>query len=360
MKFFKLLRLDTPQKWAYFILGCLALMTAYFLVLDRFAPSTDDATVQSYVINVSSYINGTVDKVYIHENQLVEKNAPLFSVDPKEYELALAAAQTNLLLTIQQDKENVQEMDKATEKLSTAKAELTYQTAHHESFKVLLAQGAISQDLFSKDLALLVKSQQAVNEAEKVVNQTKQMVGPSINGVNIHVIQAKNAIDTQQLNLSRTIIYAPNRGYVTNLQLQKGSFVAQGKNAITLIDQANPWIQANLKENNLSRIQIGQPVLITINTYPGKIFKGSVESIGWGGQSASTGEGATLPSIQKTNNWVNLAQRFPVQIKFDSPDNLSLRVGSTAIITVQTTSNFLIRGLAYATQWIRAYAQFFY
>jgi multidrug resistance efflux pump len=335
-------------------------MTLYFLVLDRFAPSTDDASVQAYVINVSSYINGTVDKVYVHENQLVEKDAPLFTLDPKEYELALAAAQNNLILTIQQGKENAQKVAEAQENLNSAKAAFEYHKTHHDSFTALLAQGAISKDLFDKDLALLTKSQDAVVEAEKALTQAEQVVGPSINGVNIHVIQAQNAIDSQKLNLARTTVYASKTGYVTNLQLQKGSFVTQFKNAITLIDKENFWVQANLKENNLSRVKIGQPVLVTINSYPGKIFKGSVESVSWGVQNASAGNGAPLPTIEKTNNWVNLAQRFPVKIKVDLPGNFPLRVGTTAIITVQTTSNFFIRGLADGSQWIRAHAQFFY
>ncbi len=351
---------DTPQKWAYFMLSLILIITVYFLVLDRFAPSTDDATVQAYVINVSSYLDGTVNQVYIHENQLVTEGSPLFSLDPKAYELALKKAENNLVLTQDQDKENAQKVDAAEEKLKTAQANLNYELAHHESFKALLAQGAISQDAFNKNLALLVTMKDNVSEAEKALTQAKQALGTSVDGVNIHIIQAENLIHSAKLDLSRTTITAPQTGYVTNLQIQKGSFVTQGKNAITLIDKQNYWIQANLKENNLNRVHLGEPVLITINTYPGEIFKGSVESIGWGVQSPSVGHDASLPSIEKTNNWVNLAQRFPVKIKFDFPRNLPIRIGTTAIISIQTSSNFIIRGLSYSNQWIRAHAQFFY
>jgi multidrug resistance efflux pump len=355
----KVLKLDTPQKWAYTLLVCIGIIAVYFLILDRFAPSTDNATIQAYVINVSSYINGTVDEVYVHENQQVKKEQTLFRLDSKAYELALAAAENNLTLTIQQEKENLQRVDEAQQKLNTAKAERDYQKNHHDALGELFKQGAISKDLFDKETALLVKSEDAVIEAEKALIFAKQVVGPSINGVNIHVIQAQNAIDAEKLNLTRTTIYAPKEGYVTNLQLQKGSFVTQGQSAMTLVDRQSFWIQANLKENNLNRIEVGQPVLVSIKAYPGKIFKGSIQSIGWGVQTPSAGNGVALPTIEKTNNWINLAQRFPVNIKVQLPESLPIRVGATAIVTVETTSNPVIRGLSSFMQWIRSNAQFF-
>jgi multidrug resistance efflux pump len=351
---------NTPQKWAYFAISLIFIITVYFLVLDRFAPNTDDATLQAYVINVSSYLNGKVEQVYIHENQLVEKNAPLFSLDPKEYELALKKAENNLILTQDQVKEDAQKVEAAQEKLETAKANLTYATTHHEALSSLLAQGAISQDAFNKNAALLVTIKESVNEAERVLAQAKQNLGTSVNGVNIHIIQAENLINAAKLDLSRTTINAPQTGYVTNLQIQKGSFITQGKNAITLIDKQNFWIQANLKENNLNRVHPGQPVLITLNSYPGEIFTGSVDTIGWGVQSPSAGHDTSLPSIEKTNNWVNLAQRFPVKIKFTLPEHHPIRIGTTAIISIQTSTNFIIQALSHWNQWIRAHAQFFY
>jgi len=303
MKFSTSNLFNTPQKWAYWLLSIIIIFVVYFLLLDHFAPSTDDATVQAYVINVTSYDQGKIIQLDAKENQSVQKGDLLFVLDPKPYEYAYLKAKSNF----------------------------DYAQAHFLALKKSYDQGAISRDQF-----LSARSD---------------------------YLTAFEALQTASLDLTHTKVYAEESGYITNLQVRVGSYINAGGAALTLIDKTHFWIQANLKENDLERVLPGQKVKFSLNNLPAKVFIGQVETIGPGVSTSDNGEGSLLPNIEKTNNWVNLAQRFPVRVSIDDfPKNLlnHLRVGTTAIITVYTTDNKIINAFADLNQWIRTTAQYLY
>lgn len=352
---------NSPRKWAYWMLGFVIIMTAYFLILDRFAPSTDDATVQAYVINVTSYDDGKIVSLAIKDDEIVKQGALLFSLDKKPYLYALNKAKTNLALTQQMVEVDQQAVDASQAKLKEAQASFDYEHAHFQSMASLYQTGAISRDNFEKARQLDSVAYQSVIAAQKDLLAAQETLGPSLNGVNIHVQESQADLDTAQLNYDHADVYAPSNGYVTNLQIRLGSYISAGGRAMTLIDKSHFWIQANFKENDLGRIQKGQFAFVTINNYPGQIFHSTVESMGWGVNTPDNGMDALLPTIDKTNNWVNLAQRFPVKLTVDQISaEHPLRVGATAIVTVFTTQNTLIEFFASLNQWIRAYAQYLY
>ena len=108
------------------------------------------------------------------------------------------------------------------------------------------------------------------------------------------VAEVKAQLADARLNLEWTRIYAPANGYVTNVQLRDGSYAYAGKPVLTFIDAEQWWVVANYRENCLERIRAGQPVGLTFNTYPGRVFSGTVQSVGWGvdeGQGVPSGVG---------------------------------------------------------------------
>ena len=356
---------NSPKKWATWMLSLVIIFTAYFLILDRYAPSTDDAVIQAYVLNIASYDSGKIDFLNLENNSFVTKNQILFKLDPAEYLNNLNKAQADLILAKELVKQYSEGVLIAQDKLKQAQADFSYQDLHFQALKKLYENKAISQDNFNLAQNKEILARQALFSAEQSVMAAQELLGPDIQGVNVHIFQAQSEIDNATLDLSRTEIKAPSDGFISNLQVQKGAYIQAGGSALTLIKN-DFWVQANFKENDLERIQIGQKVWVTINNYPGKIFEGEVENLGMGVDVPSDGRGVILPSIDKTNNWVNLAQRFPVSIKIKGLDNnlnnqnYILRVGATCIVTVRTSNNFLINKLAEFNQWIRAMAQYMY
>ncbi len=353
---------NSPRKWAYWMLGSVIIITVYFLILDRFAPSTDDATVQAYVINVTSYDSGKIVNLAVKANQKVKKNDLLFSLEKSQYLYLLNKAQAELALTeqtVQADQEAVQT---AQAKLKSAQANFNYEHQHFQSLTALYKTAAISRDAFEQAQEADTVADQSVIQAQRNVLMAEALLGPSVNGVNIHVLDSQADLNTAKLNYGYTDVYAPANGYVANLQVRLGSYISAAGNAMTLIDSDHFWVQANFKENDLSLIQSGQPAWLTINNYPGEIFHSRVDSLGWGVNTPDNGFNVLLPTIDKTNNWVNLAQRFPVRMTVDNIPMRGhpLRVGATAIVTVFTGQNSIINFFASLNQWIRAYSQYLY
>jgi membrane fusion protein (multidrug efflux system) len=145
------------------------------------------------------------------------------------------------------------------------------------------------------------------------------------------VLKAKAAIEQAKLDLQHTHVIAAQDGQISNLSLTAGSLVSAGEPLFALIADNSFHIDANFKETELPGIHPGQDVDISIDMYPGKHFKGKVESISGGTGTAFS----LLPAQNATGNWVKIAQRVPVRIKLAPTDaDHPLRIGATATVTV--------------------------
>ena len=116
-------------------------------------------------------------------------------------------------------------------------------------------------------------------------------------------------------------------------------------------------VYTNIKENNLTRVRPGQPVDVSFNLYPGKVFPGEVESIGRGVNLFQDVPNQYLPYVKKTPNWVRLAQRFPVKIKLIHypAKQYPLNSGATALVTIYTDPTGFLHALAYVVHRIRSF-----
>ncbi|MCK5383644.1 MAG: HlyD family secretion protein, partial [Gammaproteobacteria bacterium] len=135
-----------------------------------------------------------------------------------------------------------------------------------------------------------------------------------------------------------TRIKAPVDGYVTNLNLRIGSQAVTNQPALALVDINSYWVHGFFKENSIEDIREGNKAIVTLMSYPDTPLEGYVDSLGWGiaQQDGSTGDDL-LPNVSATFEWIRLAQRVPVRIHLvDVPDNVALRVGTTASVLVMT------------------------
>jgi membrane fusion protein, multidrug efflux system len=128
--------------------------------------------------------------------------------------------------------------------------------------------------------------------------------------------QLRAEVEQAELQLSYTKIYASEDGRVTHKSVEEGALVQVGQPLLALVPD-NVWVTANFKENQIGGMSAGQPVQITVDAYPGQVFKGHVDSI-----QAGTGAAFSLiPPENATGNYVKVVQRVPVKIRFDGPPN---------------------------------------
>ena len=146
--------------------------------------------------------------------------------------------------------------------------------------------------------------------------------------------QAKAAFDNAQRDLSHTVLRAPINGTATQVDnIQLGRFVAAGAPILTVIDDSNPWIDANPKETDMTYLRVGQKATIDVDAFPDRTFTGTVIAV-----SPGTGsQFSLLPAQNATGNWVKVVQRVPIRIAFDKSQDLALlRTGMSVNIEVDT------------------------
>jgi len=267
------------------LLVCLAGMVYYFYAASH--TSSDDAFIEGHAIAVSPKVSGHILKVYIDDNQLVKAGELLAEIDPRDYAVHCDMAQANL--------------DAARVKAAQAAEDVS-------RYKQLTLNDEISKQDMER---VMVKSQVAEAEA----------------------LEAKAALEQARLDLSYTKIYAPAKGRITQKALEEGAFVQIGQTLLAVVTPER-WVIANLKETDLKNIVPGQEVVITVDAYPGKIFKGHVDSI----QRGTGSRFSLLPAENATGNYIKIVQRIPVKIVFDDEPDAGhpLALGMSVIPVIKT------------------------
>lgn len=299
--------------------------------------STDDAYVQADKIQISSSVSAHVVAIEVKDNQYVKAGQVLIRLDDSSYKIALAKAEANLAAT----KLQIDGM-RATYKQRQADVKAAQDTVDYSQREAdrqaqLLATHITSQQKYDEARHNLDAAKQQLSSAQQQLANVLASLGgnPDI-PTDQHplVLQAQAQVDQAKLDLADTVITAPANGYVTQVShLPVGQYLTAAMPAFDLVTTDHPWIEANFKETDLTRMRPGQSATIDIDTYPDRTFHGHVQSI-----SAGTGsEFSVLPPQNSTGNWVKIVQRIPVKLVIDDADpDHPLRAGMSANVTVDT------------------------
>lgn len=158
-------------------------------------------------------------------------------------------------------------------------------------------------------------------------------------GQNVTQGDALFSITTPNSPTTNTVVVkAPTSGTLVNFLLQPGERVQSGNNVSGIINTNRAWIRARIKETSLRYVHIGDQATIQLRMYPSQLLSGHITSIGAGVnrvQASTSVTNSTLPYLEQTENWIQLAQRFPVMIIIDKiPPNVKPRVGATARVLI--------------------------
>ncbi len=334
---------DPVRKWTLITLGIIALLLTWYLGADRFTPFSGQARVDAYVIPIAPRVTGNVLSVDVANNQLVQEADMLLTLDDSQYRLAVNRARADLESAEQEFGASSAGVDSAAAGVEAAKAELVRAQKDYSRMQRIRAEepGAISQRRLDLAQATLTAAESRVAAAEAELERARQTRGRE--GTDNARIQAARAtLNQAELELDWTRVRAPAGGLVTDLQLEIGNLAQPGKPLMTFVGINDVWIQADMRENNLGHVQVGDSVDIALDVQPGWILKGRVRSIGYGVDSGTSTALGNLPTIENDRNWLREAQRFPVIIEIDNPESLGLRVGAQATVMIYTEPSFLL------------------
>jgi multidrug resistance efflux pump len=342
------------------IVGSLVL----YFIADRMTPSTSQARIQAFIVPVAAEIAGKVSEVKVHNNDEVEAGAVLFVIDRVPYEIAHQKSKSDyetVRRTVNASVEAVQSAEAALQ-AAEANSKLADVDATRQERLYQEDQGAISVRRLEMAQATRVEGVSQVRKAEADLRKAKESAGDA-GDRNAQLLSARAAIANAELDLTNTTVVAPVRGKVTDLQVEVGHFAQPGAPLVTLIANNNFWISADMTENNLGHIDIGDEASFALDILPGRVLKGRVRSIGNGVSSGQEAKPGTLPPIDNNRDWLRQAQRFPVAIEIDPAEHDALRharIGGQAEVLVYTGENPLMNQLSSAWLWFKSQLSYLY
>ncbi|MDE2423675.1 MAG: HlyD family secretion protein [Betaproteobacteria bacterium] len=353
------------------ILIVVVLFTAWLLTHNH--ESTDDAFIEANVVDISPHVGGYVSQVNVHDNQYVKQGELLALIDPRDFQIQVDVAQAALNAAIARHGASVHDVsltqETTTAQVSQANSALLSAQAQAMQAKALVkalqAQAQLAQAdlvryraLYEKDeiskqkLDQVVANEMAVkanleaqqraylaaNAAVEVAQAKLSEAKTAPKQVALKVDQAKGGeasveeaqanLQAAKLNLTYTQLIAPVAGHVVRKNLNLGQLLTPGSSVMGIVYDA-PWVIANFKETQLTRMHPGEKVDIKVDAFPGEVFHGHVDSI----QRGTGSRFSLLPPENATGNYVKIVQRVPVKIVFDESQTVLNRLAPGMSVT---------------------------
>ena len=334
----KLRRRQRVRGGLFALLPIVLVLGGYFYVTGGQVMSTDDAYVQAERVGISTDVSGIVQGVDVKDNQRVEAGQLLYRLGPRQFQIALDNAKANLAqiaLSIDAMKQDYKRM---LSDVAAQQAQVDLDQTNFDRNAKLLKTATVSQAMFDQTRYTLDndKSKLAALQQQAMVQLAKLGGNPDI-AVTDHpqYRQAQAQVDEAQRQLDHTAVKAPFAGIVTNVPaIAPGKYLAASTTAFFLVDTDHVWIDATPKETELTYVRPGQPVTVTVDTYPDVGWHGVVESV----SPAAAQEFQLLPAQNISGNWVKVVQRVPMRVWLDATDKKlpPLRAGMSVEVDVDT------------------------
>ncbi len=362
----------------------------YFYSLGRYI-TTENAYIKAPIISVQSQVSGRIEKVFVRDNQKVTKGDRLFKIDTEKLELNLSEQKQNLINIIKEIENRKSKYNEAKEEVKLAREEIRFYASEIKRVKnivdieIKLAKEKVEfykielnriKNLVEKGVGLKSKLDEATylfnaavnnlkyvdlnNDLEKIkysylsskqklkISEDKlKTILTTLNGnqdikPSEHPLYLKHMSKLNQikLDIKQASVFAKQDGIIAKLSLEEGEYIDIGKILFAIVDEKKSWLEANLKETELTNIKEGQSAFFVPDAYPDSTWKASVQSI-----SPATGaEFSILPPQNSSGNWVKVVQRIPVKLmigdlieNYDEKKNKKdLRVGMSVSVTIDT------------------------
>ncbi|BCU53890.1 p-hydroxybenzoic acid efflux pump subunit AaeA [Enterobacter kobei] len=267
------------------ILAFIAIFRAWVYYTE--SPWTRDARFSADVVAIAPDVAGLITDVKVHDNQLVQKDQVLFTIDQPRYQKAVEEAEADVAY---------------------------YRALASEKRREAGRRNKLGIQAMSRE-----EIDQSNNVLQTVIHQQAK---------------AQATLDLAKLDLERTIIRAPAAGWITNLNVYTGEFITRGSTAVALVKQNSFYVLAYMEETKLEGVRAGYRAEIT-PLGSNRVIKGTVDSVAAGVTNASSSRDAKgMATIDSNLEWVRLAQRVPVRIRLDDQKENLWPAGTTATVVI--------------------------
>jgi membrane fusion protein (multidrug efflux system) len=299
--------------------------------------SIDDSYVRADKLVLSTDVSGIVAAVPVHEGEQVHKGDVLFRLDDRQFQIALAGAKANLAqtaLSLNAMKDDYQRMLRD---VAARQAQVQSDQANTDRYGALVKGGGVTRQEYDDSRFKLAAEQQQMESSRVLAEVQLAKLGGDANAdvsTMPAYLEAQAKVEEAQRQLDHTVVRAPFDGIVTSVDsLQPGQYLAASTGAFGLVSTEHVWVEANPKETELTWVKPGDPVTVSVDTYPGRDWKGVVESI----SPSSGAEFSILPAQNSSGNWVKVVQRIPLRVRVDrAAGDPPLRAGMSVLVDIDT------------------------
>ncbi len=305
-------------------------------------PTTDDAAIDADVVHVAAAVGGRIIAIPVAENSAVTKGDVLFQIDPTPYRLAVAQAEADLALA--EGELDTRKRVLATERSNAAVAaeqarrartngELAARTV--QRLGPLAERGFVPAQQFDQAQVARHDATISLRQAEEQQAAAHRAIGTDEAAAAL-VRAREAALAIAKRALEDTTVRAAHNGRVVGLSIMSGEVVIPGQSLFTLINTDAWYAVGNFRETDLKAIAVGDCVTAYSMIERGRPIKGAVEGIGWGVlDEARVNLPRSVPYVERSLNWVRVAQRFPVRVRLVNPPQRLMRLGASAVVEIK-------------------------
>ena len=323
------------------VLIVLAASGYFYLTGGRYIDS-DDSYIHANKLMVSTDVSGLIKSVNVKEGQPVQKGDVLFSLDPQPFQIALDNAHAAQAQAVQDAESDRATYRAAVGQIAAQQAQVTLTKQTYDRYAALEKQNAIAATSVDQARGAMLGAQATLVALQQTAATDLTKLNGNINlpaEMTPSYLKAKATADEMQRQLDHAVVRAPFSGVVGEVDsLQPGTLVISAMSAFTTTSAVGLignqiWVESDMKETDLTHMQQGQPVDITVDTYPGRHWTGHIDNVSAGSDSAFS----ALPAENASGNWVKVVQRIPVRIAVDQKaGDPPLRAGMSAVISIDT------------------------
>ncbi|CDY78150.1 Membrane fusion component of tripartite multidrug resistance system [Caballeronia glathei] len=318
--------------------------------------TTNDAYVTADFTLVAPRVAGQLSDVLVEDNQQVKAGQLMVRIDDRDFRAALMSAQADVVAAKASVANYDAEIARHPALVDQARATLRSDEAGIEFAR---ANAARYQNLSETGAGTTQEKQRASSAlAQELAQQSRDRAALAATEQNLDVLRtqrdktagalahAEAALEQAKLNLSYTEIRAPVDGKVGRRSARVGAFVTTGAPLLAIVPLSDAYIVANFQENQLAHMRPGQPVRIKVDSFPGVVVRGHVDSL-----APATGVSfAPIAPDNATGNFTKVVQRVPVKITIDrgqeAASALSVGLSVEAEVAVGKRADTRIAGVA--------------
>lgn len=305
-------------------------------------PSSDAASIDTEVVHVASIVGGRVVAIDVEENEKVAKGDILFRIDPLPYKLAVDQAEADLGVAlaaldaqrrvISTEKSNAQI---AGEQIKRAQTNYDLAARTTERLRPLAGKSYVPTQQLDQAQTAQRDAATSLAQAQEQVVAAQHAIGTT-DGPAAAIRARQAALSIAKRALEDTVVRAAHDGRVVGLTVKSGEMVAPMQNLFTLVTIGQWYAVVNFRETDLKYIAAEDCATVYSMIDRRTPIKGVVESIGWGVLDTDrVNLPKNMPYVEKSLNWVRVAQRFPVRVRLENPPENLMRLGASAVVEVK-------------------------